>query len=284
MVRNSITAGRSPARAAQAGTLPRLSRLKLARVSAPMKTLHADALPDLASLKFTRAEAWPEPQPENRIALFRSVTIALSIHALVLCFLLPSTAPELARGGGGQYLEAIEVTIVRSPVIESRDKNPAEMPAGASSEMTPKDGERSKSAAATPPEDVPRQAEEPLLMRETTRPAPSNNGATARAIEENGRSSGPASAAPGAVQQYAAKVREALARNKPGGHGNRGTATIKFSISPAGKVDAVEVETSSGIPILDRSAIDAVRETSFPTPPAGMTEAERTYVVPFHFK
>jgi TonB family protein len=284
MTRNNTRAARGTARAAHAGILPGLSRLKLARAPAPMKALRAGDIPDPASLRFTRAEAWPEPQPENRIALFKSVTIALALHALVLWFLLSSTAPELPSGSGGQYLEAIEVTIVRSPVIESRDKNTAEKPAGANSETTPKDGERSKSATATPPEDVPREAEEPLLKRETTRPAPSNNGATARAIEENGRSSGPASAAPGAVQQYAAKVREALAHNKPGGHGNRGTATIKFSISPAGKVDAVEVETSSGIAILDRSAMDAVRETSFPMPPVGMTQTQLTYVVPFHFK
>lgn len=284
MVRNRITAGRSPARAAHAGILPGFGRVKLTRAPAPMKTLHAGAVPDPASLKFTRAEAWPQPQPENRITLFRSVAIALVLHALVLCLLLPSAAPELPNGSGGQYLEAIEVTLVRSPVIESRDKNPTEKPAGANSETTLKDGERSKSATAKPPEDVPREVEGRLLKRETTRSAPSNNGATARAIEENGRSSGPASAAPGDVQQYAAKVREALARNKPGGHGNRGTATIKFSISTEGKAGGVELTISSGIMALDKSAVDAVTRTSFPLPPAGMTEAERTYVVPFHFK
>ena len=283
MTRNDTRAARSPARAAHAGTLPGLSRLKLTRAPAPVKALRAGDIPDPALLKFTRAEAWPEPQPENRIALFSSVTIALALHALVLCLLLPSTAPEPARGGGGQYLEAIEVTIVRSPVIESRDKNPAEKPAGANNETTPKDGERSKSAAATPSEDVLREAEEPLLKRET-RPTPLNDGAMARAIEENGHASGPASASPGAVQQYAAKVREALARNKPGGFGNHGTATIKFGISPEGKANSIQVTTSSGIAALDKSALDAVARTSFPVPPAGMTEAERTYVVPFHFK
>jgi TonB family protein len=283
MVRNSIRAGRSPARAAHAGILPGLSHLKLTRAPAPVKTPHAGALPDLTNLKFTRAESWPRPQPENRITNFKSISAALALHALALWLLLPATAPELPNGGGGQYLEAIEVTLVRSPVIESRDKNPAEKPAGANNNMTPKDGERSKSATATPPKEVPKETEEPLLKLEI-RPAPSNNGATARVMEENGRSSGPASAAPGAVQQYAAKVREALARNKPSGHGNRGTATVKFSLSPEGKAGAIEVEISSGITALDKSALDAVTRTSFPVPPAGMTEAQRTYVVPFHFK
>jgi periplasmic protein TonB len=283
MVRTRITAGRSPARAAHAGILPGLGRLKLARVPAPAKAPRAGGLPDPASLQFTRAEAWPRTPPENRSALFRSVAIALAAHALALWFVLPSTAPELARGGGGQHLEAIEVTLVRSPVIESRDKNPAEKPAGANSETAPKDGERSKSLTATPPEDVPRAADEPLLKRET-RPAPSNNGATARAIEENGHASGPASASPGAVQQYAARVREALARSKPDSFGNRGTAMIKFSISQEGKAGSIEVTISSGSAALDKSALEAVTRTSFPAPPAGMTETERTYVVPFHFK
>jgi TonB family protein len=282
MARNRFGTARGTARAAHAGILPGLGRLKLARTPAPMKPSHAGALPDPAGLKFTREQAWPLPQPENRIALFRSVAIALAAHALVLWLVLPSTAPELTRGGGGQHLEAIEVTLVRSPVIESRDQNTAEKPAGANSETAPKAGERSKPATATPPEDVPKTADEPLLKRET-RIVPSNGGATARALE-NGRSSGPASAAPGAVQQYAARVREALARNKPGGFGNRGTATIKFGISPEGKAGSIEVEISSGIPVLDKSAIDAVAHTSFPAPPAGMTEAERSYVVPFHFK
>jgi TonB family protein len=283
MTRNPIRAGRAPARAAHAGILPGLGRLRLTRAPAPVKTPYAGALPDPAGLKITRAEAWPRPQPETPIAHFASIAIVLSVHALVLWLLLPSTAPELPRGGGGQHLEAIEVTLVRSSVIESRDKNPADKPAGANSETVPKAGERSKSATATPPEDVAPKAEEPLLKREM-RPAPSDDGATARAIEENGRSSGPASAAPGAVQQYAARVREALARNKPGGFGNRGTATIKFGISAEGKAGSIEVEISSGIPALDKSAVVAVSRTAFPAPPAGMTEAERTYVVPFHFK
>jgi TonB family protein len=283
MTRNTIGAARGPARVAHAGILHGLSRLKITRTPAPVKTLRVGHLPDPANLKFTREEAWSLPQPENRTALFGSVAIALSIHALILWLVLPSTAPELTRGGGGQHLEAIEVTLVRSPVIESRDKNPAEKPAGANSETAPKDGERSKPATATPPEDVPRTADEPVLKRET-RPTPSNDGATARALEQNGRSSGPASAAPGAVQQYAAKVREALARNKPGGFGNRGTTTIKFSISTEGKGGGIEVTISSGILALDKSTVDAVTRTAFPLPPAGMSEAERTYVVPFHFK
>ena len=190
MVRNPIKAGRNPARAAHAGILPGLSRLELARAVAPVKTPRARALPDPASLKFTHAEVWPRPQPENCIAHLRSLAIVLSAHALVLWLLLPSTAPELPNGGGGQYLEAIEVTLVRSAVVELRDQKPAEKPAGTDSETAPKDGARSKPATATLPKDVPREADEPLLKRET-RSAPSSDGATARTMEENRRSSGP---------------------------------------------------------------------------------------------
>jgi TonB family protein len=283
MVRNRITMARSPARAAHAGLLPGLSRLKLTRVRDPAKAVGPAALPDPARLKFARDEAWPRPQAENSSVLLAGAGVALAAHALALWLLLPRAAPELPSGAGGQYLEAIEVTLVASPVIESRNRKPEEKPSGARSEPAPNDGERSKAVAAAPPTDTPKQAEEPLRKRES-RANPANDGATARAVEDEGRASGPASASPGAIQQYAAKVREALARNKPSGFGNRGTATIKFSVSPAGKAGSVEVANSSGIAALDQSAMDAVSRTLFPEPPAGMSEAQRTYAVPFHFK
>jgi len=282
MTRNGTTTRRGAAQTARVGLLPGLPRLKLARARDTTKAASA-ALPDPARLKIVRDEAWPRMQSESYGLLLASVAIAFAAHAFALWLLLPRAAPQFPSGSGGQYLEAIEVTLVRSSVIEARDRNPDEKPVGASGELASKNGDRAKTATAVPPEDVRKQAEAPLQKREA-RVAPSNDGATARALEENARASGPAAASPGAVQQYAAKVREALARNKPSGHGNRGTATIKFSVSSAGKTEAIGVEASSGIAALDKAAVDAVRDTSLPLPPAGMTAAQLTYVVPFHFK
>jgi len=235
---------------------------------------------DLARLKLTRAEAWPLPRGDDRRLLVACVTAALLMHALVLSLMLPHAAPELPSGSGGQYLEAIEVTIVRSAVIESREKKPDAEAAGANSDIQLKAGDASR---ARPPEEAVEDAEALLQQKQTRAPA-STGGETARAAEDRGRAAGPAAASPGAIAQYAAKVREALARNKPNGHGRRGTATVQFSLSASGKVVAADVANSSGVAALDRSAIEAVRATSFPTPPAGMSERQLRYVVPFNFK
>jgi TonB family protein len=280
MTRNRTTPRRAPAPTARGGPLPGLPRFKLARAreAAPAAPR---ALPDPSRLSVAREDAWPRAAAENYRLLVAGIAAALAVHALALWLVLPRAAPELPSGSGGQYLEAIEVSIVRSAVIESRDRKAEAKDSGGSTEMKPNAGARAD--AATPPEAVPPQADEPLQKREARTP-PANDGATARAIEENPRAAGPAAASPGAVSQYAARVREALARNRPSGSGRRGTATIKFTLSPAGKVDAAEVENSSGLASLDHVAIEAVRETAFPVPPAAMTETQRTFVVPFHFK
>jgi TonB family protein len=76
----------------------------------------------------------------------------------------------------------------------------------------------------------------------------------------------------------------ALARDKPGGHGVRGTSVIAFGISPDGRVSFARVASGSGRALLDDTALSAVRRTVFPKPPDGMTEEQLTYSVPFHFK
>jgi TonB family protein len=76
----------------------------------------------------------------------------------------------------------------------------------------------------------------------------------------------------------------ALSKTRPKGVGGHGTAKVKFVILPSGSLDFVEVTSSSGNSNLDHKAIEAVRHTSFPTPPAGMTVTQLTYEVPYHFR
>ena len=118
-------------------------------------------------------------------------------------------------------------------------------------------------------------------------PAPetrAQGGVAALAVEGDRPAQARASASPGAMQKYAMQVRAALARNKPDGHGTRGTAMITFGLSEAGKVRFARLSNSSGSGALDKAALAAVSRTSFPVPPQGMTETELTYAVPFHFK
>ena len=59
---------------------------------------------------------------------------------------------------------------------------------------------------------------------------------------------------------------------------------VKFVIAGDGGLATVEIAKSSGIAKLDDIALGAVRRTTFLVPPAGMTAAQLTYEVPYHFR
>ena len=69
--------------------------------------------------------------------------------------------------------------------------------------------------------------------------------------------------------RYAASVRASIGRHRPAARGG-GSATVAFSIGPAGGLQGLKVVRSSGKPQLDQAAIATVRSAApFPPPPAG---------------
>ncbi|MFL4968268.1 MAG: cell envelope integrity protein TolA [Xanthobacteraceae bacterium] len=243
------------------------------------------------------------------------IVVASALHAGALIALVLAGPPE-PSGGGGQWLDAISVEIVVTPVIAARDAQ-NEVAAAANAPVAPDEGDPSKpdvnrqeTANSTPDhptldperpntertlaEEVPLpQPDSPLTERTPQQQAepkprasePSNRGGvTALGAERESHMRARASASPGAIQRYAMQVRAALARNKPDGHGRRGTAVITFAISPNGKLSFARVSTPSGSAGLDQAALSAVQRTSFPPPPDHMTDSQLTYAVPFHFK
>jgi TonB family protein len=59
---------------------------------------------------------------------------------------------------------------------------------------------------------------------------------------------------------------------------------VRFGLSDTGTLRFVELHSSSGFDELDRAAARSIAEARFPVPPIGMTDAQRTYVVPFDFR
>ena len=81
--------------------------------------------------------------------------------------------------------------------------------------------------------------------------------------------------------RYAANVRAAIGRHRPAGRAG-GSATVAFSIGPAGGLQGVQIVRSSGKPALDQAAIATVRSAApFPPPPPG---AKSTFSIQIYFR
>ncbi len=81
--------------------------------------------------------------------------------------------------------------------------------------------------------------------------------------------------------RYAANVRAAIGRHRPAVRGG-GSATVAFSIGPAGGLQGVQIVRSSGKPALDQAAIATVRSAApFPPPPPGV---KSTFSIQIYFR
>ena len=238
----------------------------------------------------------------------------MAAHAGLLYGLLREPADELAGGGG--RLEAISVTIVNSTAFESRDVDPVAPPAPAAAEAVEvKDGAAEAAPAMLQPKQAERQEKQAEQARAMDQLAPiaaivevpkeaekepqkeakedrkeASTPSTIGGLAARGdaaspvKQSAPAAASPGAVREYARYVAQALAKARPKGVGGHGTVKVKLAISPGGSLATVEIARSSGNKRLDDMALTAVQRALLPVPPPGMTEAQLTYEVPYHFR
>src|SRR5258706_712835 len=60
-------------------------------------------------------------ESSDRIVQRLSLASACALHAAILIWIAMGPAPEPMSGAGGEQLEAIEITIVQSVILESRD-------------------------------------------------------------------------------------------------------------------------------------------------------------------
>jgi len=229
------------------------------------------------------------------------VAVSFAVHASALAAFWLGLWTIEPSGGGGQYLEAISVSLVPSQVLEAPDKKAPALKGGSIASPAPVEG-----APAPPKQVVQPQTQEvkqqptPVEQQQPTldddalaierKPqkqaieAQAAGGATALALTEFADTAAAAGASPGEVSRYAAAVRAALAHSKPKGLHQKGSLTISFAIGGNGEVRFVRLNESSGHTSLDEATIAAVRGTSFPRPPTGMSGDQLTYVIPFRFK
>ena len=135
---------------------------------------------------------------------------------------------------------------------------------------------------ATPPDAISKDVSEPAAAPAATASAAAGGVATQAAEASAEPVPAEAGASPGEVDRYGGAVSRALNRmlGKLAGSRRRGLVRIQFLIGEKGDVVDIQVKESSGDAALDTLASRLLRQASFPEPPARMTQAQRTYVVP----
>lgn len=63
-----------------------------------------------------------------------------------------------------------------------------------------------------------------------------------------------------------------------------GRVMVRLVLNDNGNLQDVRVVSGSGEPLLDQSVVFAVRQSSFPIPPAGSTPADRTFLVTYIYR
>ena len=285
----------------------------------PLQTLSPGDAPGAAAAGDARFAAvaphrWKTPTARDRLRWTAAWLAALLAHGSALYVLVQAPYYDPMPGGGGQQIEAISITLASSGVLESRTSEPA--PPAASAPKAPvdasdgapdaasapatrqeeekKEEREAKDAPKERPQDEPVHAAEAILeppqeqaRKQQQSAAAAAGGASARShsiVEQPASASAPAAASAGAVRDYGRYVALALSKGKPKGIGGHGTVQVRFTIAPDGTLALAAVARSSGNQKLDDAALEAVRRTKFPTPPAGMTVVQLTYQVPYHFR
>jgi TonB family protein len=258
---------------------------------------------------FTGVAIQPSKAPSTgwRIALLAS----LALHASLLAWAVVhfSAAPY---GAGGVQLEGIAIETISSAALDSLLK--AAQPTGGDtsapsetagqtsiqpraqptptaaietpavpSVITTPNADTSVPAAPPAPkpvvDDNPPETKSLPATNAATQPS-ATGGATSETAVPSVNTAGSAGAAPGDVQRYAADVRRVLSRNRPKANWPAGALRLAFTISDSGDVSKAEVIKQSGNSQLDQRALAWIGATRFPTPPAGLSTAERTYAIP----
>lgn len=241
------------------------------------------------------------------------LALSLLLHVGVLAYLQSENSDEI--GPGGIQLEAINVDLI--PLSEWRsgtpnvapdlghdaiDQNKKERAEAARQDVTetprpegyikPTDGESELAAAEIiKPDPIPERSEEPDKHTpdkpeepDTANDARGRAKQTQEAVEAQVKGGSSVAATPGQISSYALSIQQTLNRNPPRHLGTRGRAIVKFGLTEVGKVRFAEIERSSGSKLIDDAVLAAIWRITFPAPPGGMSERQRSYTAPIEFR
>jgi protein TonB len=214
----------------------------------------------------TRRQLWP---------VF--IGLSAAVHAAAILALI--TESEQATVGQSGNLDAISIQVTIATSAGMPEITAMEEPREASKED--KASIQEKQQPSFSEEAPPLPAEEGALPEKREEAKTASAGQTMAQIEAQQAASGTSA---GEIEKYGREVSLALAKSVPKGKGLKGKVTLAFLLGADGKIARLEVVSPSGNASLDDAAQNALRKAVFPLPPQGMTEKQRTYVIPFRFR
>ena len=85
----------------------------------------------------------------------------------------------------------------------------------------------------------------------------------------------------GENDEFGRRVIRALRQTMPAARGELGRVTVRLLLSATGDLLEVQLVRPASDPILTQSVVFAVKQSSFPIPPAGATRSDRTFLVTY---
>ena len=216
-----------------------------------------------------------------------------------------AVAPQNVAINADAVSETGELEPEPPTVIEdvSADETPTEMQEPkevAADELQPLPERTEKTAVKEPPKEKPKKATAPKKAdkvqkaRKVATKSSKGEAGDASANAQKGSSDSQAQASrfdPGnaAVSNYpgkiASKLRRALKYPKSAVSGRGGEAQVAFTVQADGSATSIRVVSSSGSPVLDQAAVDAVRRASpFPPIPPEAGRRQWPFAVPVLFR
>lgn len=256
----------------------------------------------------------------------------VAVHLFTAAILIAALGTTDLTGGGGQDLQAVEVSFVDTTALQAKtasntdpgqhefeadplqdgggEQNTTEVASNTPIEKIPKNEEQASPLMTIPvmkasplsSPNFPAQPETPPPPPELREENPTSNepqewpsksekrpeksaGVQTRANETPTQlSQAKRAATQGQISHFNASLWKAIQAQLPRRHRIKGTVTVEFSIDNSGNIIRTHIIKSSGSPLLDGIAINAVRRAEFNSPPKGMTESQLSYKIPIRFK
>ncbi|MET0568085.1 MAG: TonB family protein, partial [Hyphomicrobiaceae bacterium] len=271
--------------------------------------------PTTAGLQRAAEPLSASPNKHERTFFWLGLACAAALHAVLIFGIATSMPRRMGEQDGS--LDGITVDLVDEASVFSKSTVPvrpestpprsgkaaAESPANDTAKPSPDARDEQKAVARSIEKDVqgllsvPEPSEKKSESNETKKAQPKARPSLDLSARlptpdipfSGGGLSASVARPPGVTRSgenddFGRGVIRALRQTMPGLRNTLGRVTVRLLISQNGNLEEVQLVKSGGDPQLDQSVVFAVKQASFPIPPARSTPSDRTFLVTYIYQ